>query len=127
MKSKTCFALSCSIPLHALRLRLSHLPLSGLGASFFLPKRPKKGIAGWLCLEEGEKRKRETRVFFLSRRIDSREEKMSSILSDSWFFRKRENVLSPMSLGFRPYLVAFASLIAGASVVHAVLQPDLVR
>ena len=32
-----------------------------------------------------------------------------------------------MSLGFRPYLVAFASLIAGASVIHAVLQPDLVR
>ena len=31
-----------------------------------------------------------------------------------------------MSLGFKPYLVALASLLAGASVVHAVLEPDLV-
>lgn len=31
-----------------------------------------------------------------------------------------------MSLGFKPYLVALASLLAGASVVHAILEPDLV-
>lgn len=31
-----------------------------------------------------------------------------------------------MSLGFKPYLVALASLLAGASVVHAVFKPDLV-
>ena len=31
-----------------------------------------------------------------------------------------------MSLGFKPYLVALVSLLAGASVVHAVLEPDLV-
>lgn len=31
-----------------------------------------------------------------------------------------------MSLGFKPYLVALASLLAGAGVVHTVLEPDLV-
>ena len=34
---------------------------------------------------------------------------------------------SHMSLGPAPYLVAIASLLAGASVVHALYKPDLVR
>lgn len=32
-----------------------------------------------------------------------------------------------MSLGAKPYLVALASLLAGASFVHAIYKPDLVR
>lgn len=40
--------------------------------------------------------------------------------------RRRPGV-TPMGLGAKPYLVALASLLAGASAVHALYRPDLVR
>ena len=74
------------------------------------------------CLEEVEKTKRETRVFlprFRSNRF-LEEEESSSISQTFRSFENAKRSSFQMSLGFRPYLVAFCASLAGASVIHAV-------